>query len=977
MPEPTKRPLTSGQFVWIVSKKDGVTRVIFGPDPLEATDDDIFMVPDPRDPERMMSVEGNDGTKAIQNFVVLKPGQYAVITNPTDNFTDENPNGGYQKGRQEAKSLNFGKQRVVISGQFPIWPRQQVEVFSAPKLSASQFLTVQVEDADVDPDAPYYDLTVKCAKIRKAVVDEGVEAKDGDEKLTVSDLASASDEGSGTSEVGEEDTSDESTPTTSDEPAPQAPDKPIFQVGQRIIIPGSLTPTYIPPSGIVIVKNEDDSQDGSEGITDPDEYVWEMIRQGVLKIENLKSIMVEMGIGDHFVQINRYYTDLRESGEQRDALKRAIKEVINPRSNSRIFSQMASLLQQRQRQASADGVVRQAVVLGPTEFCVLLDEDGKPQTKQGPGRVFPGPNDRFRTEGSRDRVYDAYHLRSDRGILLRVVADNLSREELNKQLPKGTKLDEGKESFQKGDEVFVGGIDAYLVPSNDIEVVNPTTRQPHIGNDHSQVYVAAVGVDQKSGVYVAEVNTGEVELVRGEKKLLLDPRSKKHIKRRVPGRLWNLTIGAGEPHKKVSNDEMVETPWALSVVVPNNEAVLVTSKDGRRVVIGPKTELLAYEEVLEVLTLSRGRPKSDTNLLETCFLRVQGNRITDQVTLETSDYVQLVVDVSYTVHFVGENDEDRERWFDYRDYVALLCEQTRSRLRAAAKKVSMVELYGQVADFVRDTLLGEKPEEGGRPNLKFDENNMVLVDVDLLSIEIPDEEVAASLEDAHRGIVTLQIKDTAEEVALESAHRAEERAKKRAEMDKAAADRQHQARMEQIERENKQGTVSDENDRKRRKATESFEDELLKQRLAREKLKREQAKELNEDDREALIVFRQGLMEIETKLIETGAEAEAKKISAWSDKLVAAIEGLGDKQALAALVEHLPEATGDLGFLFKMGGFAGLKKMLEGTPLATAIDSLRATSKEVRDDGEDALDEGTDDPEAPPTEPSDLDRDED
>ena len=92
-------------------------------------------------------------------------------------------------------------------------------------------------------------------------------------------------------------------------------------------------------------------------------------------------------------------------------------------------------------------------------------------------------------------------------------------------------------------------------------------------------------MDQKSGVYVADVETGNVETVKGKTKLLLDPRKQKHVERIVPGYNWNLMIGHVEPHKKVRDSSSVTTPWAVSVRVPNNEAVLITSRDGRRPII--------------------------------------------------------------------------------------------------------------------------------------------------------------------------------------------------------------------------------------------------------------------------------------------------------------------------------------------------------------------------------------------------------
>ena len=62
--------------------------------------------------------------------------------------------------------------------------------------------------------------------------------------------------------------------------------------------------------------------------------------------------------------------------------------------------------------------MRQAVVLGEKEYCVIVDADGKREIKMGPARVFPGPYDVFMVEHSRNRVYDAYELLPQRALWL-------------------------------------------------------------------------------------------------------------------------------------------------------------------------------------------------------------------------------------------------------------------------------------------------------------------------------------------------------------------------------------------------------------------------------------------------------------------------------------------------------------------------------------------------------------------------------
>jgi major vault protein len=863
MAEQVKRPLMVGQYAWTVSKKDGRFKPIVGPDPLEATDDDIFVVPDAADPIRVAPVD--HPAAAIRNFVTLGPTEYAVIVNPTESQTLEYPNGQYSSGRGEMKSLRYGTKRITTAGHFPLWPGQRVEVRTIHHLFANQFVMVVVESAQVDKAAPYFELTAQCARIKKAVVDETVASKDGSESIKTADIAADSPP---------------KNAICAGTPLGTAPQEAAFQVGQRIIIPGSLTPRYIPPSGIEVVPDE--------------------------------------------------------SGQ----------------------------------------IVREAVVLGPTEFCVLLDEDGRPQTKQGPGRVFPGPYDRFRTEGSRNRVYDAYHLRGDRGLLVRVVVDNITGKELAEQLPAecGSQLE--KEVYLKGDEIFLGGFGAYLVPINAVEVVDPRTRRPHVGNDHSTVYVQAIGVDQKSGIYVANVGTGNVELMKGEKRILLDPRRQKHVHRSVPGRMWNLMIGEGEPHKRVAPDEMVDTPWALSVTVPNNTAVLVTSKDGRRPVVGPCMELLGYEEWLEVLTLSRGRPKTDEQQLETTRLRVTGNRITDQVALETGDAQLLAVDVSYGVEFVGESDEERAKWFNYKDYVMLLCANLRSRLRAAAHRVKLADLRPLISDFVRDTILGSKPKEEGahRPGLLFRENNMFVDEVEVLSLRIPDEEIAQRLSEADRGVVMRGIEDVAREVELESERRRNVIDAELAAIRQAQIERQRDLELARIQSAHLQEAKRQELDHtlRLRKEEDAVALAVLAERghngaaeLARTRKAADDRLRitLQDEERRQVLAHRQTVAQIKQGLIDAMAKADVSRLQAIEPPLIKAIEGLGDKQLATALAEHLPQATGALGLLLGQGGIAALKRLAEGTPMADALDILTESSSQAQQDAQHQLPGGRNDPE--------------
>ena len=915
-----KRPLLSGEFAWTVSRKDGKLSLRIGPDPLELTDDDIPMKPDSTHPGK--PIRSASAADAIQQFVVLEPGQYAVVHSPVDvsrrDREDGYPNGMYSSGRNDMKSLSYGRKMVITAGHFPVWPGQVVEIRPVHHVASDEYIVVQVE-GDVDASAPYYDLTVECAEIKSVVVDDTV-ATEGEAQTT----EDRGEEKEPTDEDLEDALSGRDQPTDLP-PPPKAQQGPRFVVGQRIIIPGSKTPTYIPPTGVEILGDIEDMA------ARPD-------------------VMPKGLRGQRFGRMRAFASSGRPRG-------RVVEEYMaSPDGESMNAALYAAQVAAETATAEAvwEKVVQKAVVLGPTEFCVTLDKDGHPRPHKGPGRVFPGPDDRFRTEGADNRIYAAFHLREDRGILIRVVADQIEKAELAEQL----RLDitDERKAFRKGDELFIKGVDAYLVPPSTVQVINPKTGLPHLGNDHSDVFVPTIGIDQKSGVYVEDHTTGVVELVRGQKTLLLDPRYKKHQKRAIPNRLWDLVIGHTEPHKKTSEPSMqgyinkgrMITPWALSVQVPNNEAMLVVSRSGRRVVLGPRTELLDYEEIPEVLTLSRGKPKEEDHVLETCFLRVKGNRISDQIELVTSDHVIIKVDVEYGVEFVGGNEADQEMWFEFKNYVWLLCTNLRSRLRGAAQQRTLDDLYGHLSEFVRDTILGTKgEEEEHRPGLKFEENNMHVVEVEVLDFRIPDERVSEALKKANRDAVHRQIEDTEQEALLVSERKRDEIAAERDKIKEAAAKRT----IAEVERQHNIDTRSSElmheRDTERQKQKQVLEmaraeiEKMVAEGEVASKKIREDHEVAHQREVDKLEIEREEkLGALQRDLAIALSEADAKRLEAITPRLVEALEGLGRRDLAKALAENLPAATGEFGYLFQVGGMRALKVLASGTPAEKALDTL-------------------------------------
>src|SRR5690606_35085378 len=189
---------------------------------------------------------------------------------------------------------------------------------------------------------------------------------------------------------------------------------------------------------------------------------------------------------------------------------------------------------------------------------------------------------------------------------------------------------------------------------------------------------------------------------------------------------------------------------AVAMGVYEGYAVMLTTKRGnRRVIVGPQTALLEYDEDPHVLTLSTGKPKSMDRPYRTVYLQIANNYVTDIVEAETQDYCKVQIRLSYRLNFEG----DPERWFSVENYVKLLCDNMRSRIRNRVRRVGIKEFYHEATDLLRDLILGVSNTEGsdtkGRPGRFFEENGMRIFDVEVLEVKL-DKDLQTLLEAQER-----------------------------------------------------------------------------------------------------------------------------------------------------------------------------------------------------------------------------------
>ncbi|MFO0759213.1 MAG: hypothetical protein U0359_22165 [Byssovorax sp.] len=937
-----KIPVTERQFLWVQDDDKGEVTLHVGPTMVSPTAADRVVVDDGLGGFR------EDTTGRQQTMIELGDNQYAVLFNPLLE-NDGGPNGRFRPGRNESRPLRNGT-RSMIPGpcSFYLRPGQRADVRDAHELASNQYLVVKVY-GEVDKTAPFYEVTARSAGITRA-----------------------------TAELNEQ-------------PATKASDLlPIeLKRGQLIVIRGLDTQFYIPPSGVDIVPDTsvDDSgaaisaaaarqllaqlpppEPGAPPAPEPAKEeiaaMQDLLRAEQAFEESQEAEQGPRGVPRRQAAPNQFIDQSARmrgrKGAPSPAPAAAFQAVAPPAPPSAELAKIASeapappqvnltdvltsatIRRALEKEARQARLIRRAVVLGEKEYCVIVDADGKREIKLGPARVFPGPYDTFMTFGSRGRVYDAYELLPQRALWLRIIAP-VSRADLGQKLPRGVQLDQ--EHYFPGDEILLTGVSTFFFPFNEIEVLSPETGQAVVGNDHSRVFIEAIGIDQKSGIYVRDLTTGEARLVRGKQSYLVDPRKEVQITRTVPAADWNLWIAANEPHKR--GDRPVTTPWALSITVPNNMAVLVTSANDRKVVEGPCVTLLGYEESLTTIELSTGTPKTDESPLRTCFLRTVGNRISDIITVETADFVKISIRVSYSVTFLPEH---KEIWFNHENYIQVMVDHLRSIVRGKCRTTSLSTLWPQVPATVRDTILGER-KEGGRPGRLFPENGTIVTEVEVLSAVIEDREVATLMQRVQTESVTLTIGDRKAQEELTSAKlRAEIEVQKQRLAEEAQV---RAAKLKELARKlAHEAALADERDeelvaREKQSLVDQREAAALKAKLERAEAEKAAELKLLEDDarvraatqrvlNEASLEAQTKMRDLEILLINAQSAATVAERQAVQKQLVEAMTALGDKILLGEVASNM-----NLVSLFK-GKDVGtiLAEVIGAAKVSTTLRSL-------------------------------------
>lgn len=614
-----------------------------------------------------------------------------------------------------------------------------------------------------------------------------------------------------------------------------------------------------------------------------------------------------------------------------------------------------------------DDYVRDAITLERLEYAILKDEDGEKRYVHGPAVVFPKPTETFVKAPKGGSIFRALELSPISGIYIKVIAE----------------YEENGVKHPIGEELFITG--------NEQMIYYPRPEHAMIQYDGKYMH-HAIAIPEGEGRYILNRLTGEIKTVRGPQMYLPDPRKEVVVKRKLTAKECSLiypgnkevlayneelndsrmakmanrgmtnkslddvystsnqeaTLAIFEANANISRGVSYTKPRTITldtkfdgvvgVNVWTGYAINVVSKTGKReVVVGPQTRLLDYDETLEAMELSTGRPKTTDYLLSTAYLRVENNKISDLINVQTKDFVDVHIKVSYCVDFL---EEYKSKWFSVENYVKYLCDRQRSLLKREAKQHNIEDFYANVSDIVRKIALDinenkenttDKKKQPARKGRLFKENGMLVHDVEVLSVSV-ESNVARILNEHQEEMIrnTLELSDAEKKNSI---------AKKLAEYEKAEAKLKSERDMYRLELKNLYETEQLKNEeelaaarREQTKAAKQAEADLqaLQDAIHKAKLARDKA---IEDTR--LNTERQ-MAEIEKAKQAAYAETVTKIMESISEDLVAAMTSKANSDMLETVTKSMaPYAISKGESVVDV-----TNKLLRGTSLEDTISNI-------------------------------------
>ena len=697
-----------GSYMYVQDGTSGKIKTNVGPIQVSLTGNDSPMVYDSREFKRMESLE-----QAVRKSIVAPDGYYVVLMNPAVNPKGEivHPNEGNQSNAMPELSVG---NKVVIQGpcMFALWPGQAAVVIRGHHLRSNQYLVVRVYNEEE---------ARKNWQSARMVTTAKPSTSGSSNEPANAGAAGAGGMGSGSSETGG---------GISTGPAPAASD---LTVGKLLIIKGTEVSFYIPSTGITV--EDIDGTYVREAVT------LEQLEYCVLLDEDGNKRYVH-GPDVVFPEPTESFMTTQESdttGNKYVANKYRAMELneiqgLHIKVTETHHDPVLGHLEEGQEVFFTG---KQYPIYFPRQEHVIVRYDGKSKHF---AVAVPKGDARYLM----DRMTSQISLVHGPTMLLPNPVDKI--------IVRRALSDKECELYYPGNAEAL----EYNRALREVATRSPTTRQGVVSE--GEIERSSRRKDSTGAALRRAAGPGSTQveaMYSASATGIAPPAASRSMADNSNVSMGNFA-GLADEISRASTYNAPRTltlnnkyEGALKIQPYNNYAVMVTDSQGhRRVEEGPANILLEYDEVLESLAISTGKPKTTDKLLFTAYLRIRNNNVSDVIKVETSDHVEMAFKVIYLVNFVGE---DKQKWFAIENYVKFLCDYMRSKLKAAAKQLTIAELYANPLPFVHNVVLG------GEGKAIFEENSMEVSDVELLEAVIPDNDVASILRNTQKQTVTRNI----------------------------------------------------------------------------------------------------------------------------------------------------------------------------------------------------------------------------
>lgn len=628
------------------------------------------------------------------------------------------------------------------------------------------------------------------------------------------------------------------------------------------------------------------------------------------------------------------------------------------------------------------GYIRDAVTLERLEYCILKDEDGNKRYVHGPEVVFPEPTESFVTSPKGGFIFRAIELSKISGIYVKVIAEYADDD--------GTVHPVGEELFITGDNQMIyyprpehaiinydekilhhaiaipdgegiyvmnrmnGEIKtvrgpAMYLPDPRVEVVvkrKLSQRECNLwypGNQTALAYNAGLTEKSLEKAIAKSVKAATANLDSSTATAYSVTNSVNNINREFQTLAYlesNAGISRGTSYTKprtITLDNKYD--GVVSLDVWTGYAVNVVSKNGtRKVVRGPQTILLDYDQTLEELQLSTGKPKTTDKVEHTVFLRYENNKVSDIISVETKDFVECSVKVSYCVDF---DPAYMDSWFSVDNYVKYLCDRIRSLLKREVKKHTIEDFYQNYSDIVRNIAIdysenttSEKASNKHEGRF-FRENGMFVKDCEVLSLTV-ESEIAEILESHQRDMVEKSLELSDAEARVKVAEALFDAEKKENELASTKLINRMNLQGEEARRKLEiQAEVNRKQEAEKQAAKQAEKDmQVLIDAIHEAEMTRKQK------ETDANIAEKQALADIEKAKQEAYAKTIADVMKSIQPDLVAAIQAQSDSKVFNSI------ATGIAPYAIGNGESAAefVDRLLRGTTLEGIVNKFAPNS---------------------------------